>query len=79
MNYFGRVLHLMSTLLLAIGFVGTAAFMVDVSTGWSGSGANIGLGLIATLCLGCGALGLLIGIAAAIFGIVQRARINRPR
>lgn len=59
-----RTFHLISTLLLAVGFLGVGALMFDASYGPDGGGANIGLGLLMPLCLGSGVVGLAMGIAA---------------
>lgn len=78
MSNIGKTLHVVSTALLAFGFIGAAAYVVDVSTGLSGSGANIGLGILMPFCLGAGAAGVVLAIVALILGSISRARGNRP-
>lgn len=78
MSNIGKTLHVVSTVLLALAFLGTGAYVVDVSTGLSGSGANIGLGIIMPFCLGGGVIGVVLAIVALIMGSISRTRGNRP-
>ena len=61
-----RTLHWVSTVLLAVGFLGVGALMYDASYGPEGGGANIGLGLALIPCLGSGVVGLALGAAALV-------------
>ncbi|RPE74770.1 hypothetical protein EDF28_3829 [Curtobacterium sp. PhB137] len=77
-----RTFHLISTPLLAVGFLGVGALMADVYYGPEGGGANIGLGLVMPLCLGSGVVGIAMGIAALVTtwsaGRAERSRQPRP-
>ncbi|OII38090.1 hypothetical protein BIV02_16905 [Curtobacterium sp. MMLR14_014] len=61
-----RTLHWVSTVLLAVGFLGVGALMYDASYGPEGGGANIGLGLVLVPCLGSGVVGLALGAATLV-------------
>lgn len=76
-----RTFHLISTLLLAVGFFGVGALMFDANYGPEGGGANIGLGLLMPLCLGSGVVGIAMGIAALVttWSAGRGARSRQPR
>ncbi|WP_284760756.1 hypothetical protein [Curtobacterium sp. MEB011] len=61
-----RTLHWVSTVLLAVGFLGVGALMYEAFFGPEGGGANIGLGLVLIPCLGSGVVGLALGAAALV-------------
>ncbi|PZF09814.1 hypothetical protein [Curtobacterium sp. MCLR17_034] len=73
-----RTLHWVSTVLLAVGFLGVGALMYDASYGPEGGGANISLGLVLVPCLGSGVVGLALG-AAALVARWWSTRAERPR
>ena len=73
-----RTLHGVSTVLLAVGFLGVGALMYDASYGPEGGGANIGLGLVLIPCLGSGVVGLALG-AAALVATWWGTRVERSR
>jgi hypothetical protein len=73
-----RTLHWISTVLLAVGFLGVGALMYDAFYGPEGGGANIGLGLVLIPCLGSGVVGLALG-AAALVATWWGARAERSR
>lgn len=73
-----RTLHWVSTVLLAVGFLGVGALMYDAFYGPEGGGANIGLGLVLVPCLGSGVVGLALG-AAALVARWWSTRAERPR
>ncbi|MBF4609566.1 hypothetical protein [Curtobacterium sp. VKM Ac-1393] len=76
-----RTFHLISTLLLTVGFLGVGALMFDANYGPEGGGANIGLGLLMPLCLGSGVIGIAMGIAALVtrWSAGRAARSRQPR
>lgn len=76
-----RTFHLISTIGLAIGFLGVGAVMFDANYGPEGGGANIGLGLLMPLCLGAGVIGIAMGIAALVttWSAGRGARSRQPR
>jgi hypothetical protein len=61
-----RTLHWISTVLLAVGFLGVGALMYDAFYGPEGGGANIGLGIVMPVCLLAGVVGLALGAAALV-------------
>ncbi|KIQ02502.1 hypothetical protein BIU95_09165 [Curtobacterium sp. MCBA15_007] len=73
-----RTLHWVSTVLLAVGFLGVGALMYEAFFGPEGGGANIGLGLVLIPCLGSGVVGLALG-AAALVATWWSTRAERSR
>jgi len=71
-------LHVVATVLLAVGFVAVAvtlwALFVTVD---DGGGANIGAGILGVFGLGVGALGLVVLAAAGSAAAVTRVRRRR--
>lgn len=65
-----RILHVVSTIMLAIGFLGAGAYVVDVNFGSTDGGANIGLGIIVMFSLVAGALGLVLAVVALVAGVL---------
>jgi hypothetical protein len=76
-----RTFHLISTIGLAIGFLGVGAVMFDANHGPEGGGANIGLGLLMPLCLGSGVVGIATGVAALVttWSADRATRSRQPR
>ncbi|WP_204620612.1 hypothetical protein [Curtobacterium luteum] len=60
--------------LLAVGYIGLAAFFLVVNYGDTEGGANIGIGILAILALGAGGVGVVSGLAATIIRIMASRR-----
>jgi ABC-type antimicrobial peptide transport system permease subunit len=73
-----KMLHIASTSLLALGFIGVAAFVWDTNWGATDGGANIGLGIIMLVCLIAGGLGIVIAVITLVVAAAERS-IRRKR
>jgi hypothetical protein len=60
--------------MLTVGYLGLAAFYLDINHGPEYGGANIGLGLLSLLSIVAGALGIIVGLTAVILTIALRRR-----
>lgn len=79
MNETSRALHRVSTPLLAVGFIGTAIYAVDVNFGSTDGGANIGLGVMVLFCIFAGSMGLLAGLISVILRVAKRSEAASRR
>ncbi|MDN4648532.1 hypothetical protein [Curtobacterium sp. PsM8] len=74
MKDIAKNLYIVAGVMLTVGYLGLAAFYLDVNYGPEDGGANIGLGLLSLLSILAGALGIVVGITAVILTIASRRR-----
>lgn len=74
MSGLSKNFYIVAGVLLAVGYLGLAAFFLDINYGPEYGGANIGLGLISAFCVIAGAIGIVVGIVAVILTITSRRR-----
>lgn len=76
-----KSLHIASTCLLMLGFVGVAAFVWVTNWGPTDGGANIGLAGIMFVCLIAGGLGILVAAVALVLASAasMRRRQSAPQ
>ncbi len=72
-------LYIVATVLLAVGFLGSVAFVVSVDFAPEGGGANIGMGLIGPVCFLAGIAGIPVTVAAVVTARRERRLASGAR
>lgn len=72
-------LYVTAAVLLTVGFLGGFAFVSSVVWAPEGSGANIGMGLLAPLCFLAGLAGIVVAVSASVTARRERRADRTPR